>query len=58
MRPDRSGMVSCIYGCDDRECDFGGDARNGVGLAAQHAERTGHETWVEQTISMRWNTDD
>lgn len=53
MRPDRSGMVSCVYGCN--QCEFGGDSRNGVGLSAQHAEKTGHTVWVEQTISMMWN---
>lgn len=55
MKPDRSGMVACMYGCNNDDCDFGGDSRNGVGLAAQHAERTGHFVWVEQTISMWWN---
>ncbi|WP_049900099.1 hypothetical protein [Natrinema altunense] len=53
MKPDQSGVIAVNYGCHD--CEFGGEARNGVGLAAQHAEKYGHSTWAEQITSMEWN---
>jgi hypothetical protein len=57
MKPDESGVVACRYGC--RDCDdFGGDSRNGVGIAAQHAENYDHEVWCEQVTSMVWNNGD
>lgn len=54
VRPDRSGIVSCRYDCDD--CDFEGDAKNGVGLAAQHKEAyPDHTVRVEQVTTMTWD---
>lgn len=58
MKPDTSGVIACNYGCYADDCDFGGEAKNGVGLAAQHAEKYGHETWAEQVTSMTWNRKD
>ena len=55
MKPDETGVSVVNYGCDAPGCDFGGEARNGVGLAAQHAERTGHPAWAEQVTNMWWN---
>lgn len=34
------------------ECGWTYDGRNGLGLAAQHHDRTGHEVQVEQTICV------
>lgn len=53
MKPDEMGVVSCVYECED--CDFGGDSKNGVGLASQHAEKYGHEVSVEQVTSYQWD---
>lgn len=58
MRPDWSTITAVSYGCDDPDCDFGGDAKNGTGIAAQHAEATGHPVWADQVMSLRWNWDD
>lgn len=55
MKPDRTGVMAVNYGC--KNCDFGGQARNGVGLAAQHAEKyRTHTVFAEQVTSMQWNT--
>lgn len=54
--PGRTGIVHARAGC--RECHGDGagwDTRNAVGVAAQHAARTGHEVWAEQMTVMRWN---
>lgn len=54
MKPETSGVVDVNYGCHD--CEFGGNGRNGVGLAAQHAEANPtHSVWAEQIMSMEWN---
>lgn len=53
MRPDRSGVSGAMAEC--YTCGWTGSARNAVGLAAQHAKRTGHEVVAEQVISMIWN---
>lgn len=55
MKPDSSGVIACVYRCRDDDCDFAGDANNGVGLAAQHKEANpDHEVVVEQTIHYLW----
>lgn len=33
-------------------------ARNAQGVAAQHAQKTGHEVWVETTTYIRYNPTD
>ena len=40
-------LIACQYGCDEPGCDFGGDAKNGLGIAAQHAQKYGHRTWAD-----------
>ena len=40
-------LIACQYGCDEPGCEFGGDAKNGLGLAAQHAQKYDHSTWAE-----------
>lgn len=56
MKPDKTGVSVVNYGCDTPDCDFGGEAKNGVGLAAQHAASTGHQAWAEQVTNMWWNS--
>lgn len=34
---------------DCPQCDFKVDAKNAMGLAAQHAKRTGHNAWTVLT---------
>lgn len=54
MKADSSWVSVVRCGCED--CDFGGEMKNGVGLAAQHAEANpGHTVWAEQVTNMRWN---
>ena len=54
MKADSSWVSVVRCGCED--CDFGGEMKNGVGLAAQHAEANpGHSVWAEQVTNMRWN---
>lgn len=36
-------------------CGWESEARNAVGNAAQHAQRTGHTVYAEQVISIVWN---
>ena len=38
-------------------CDFEQFARNAVGLAAQHTQRTGHETITEVTRVVSFKVD-
>jgi len=40
-------LIACQYGCDEPGCDFGGEAKNGLGLAAQHSQKYGHSAWAE-----------
>jgi hypothetical protein len=57
MKPDSSGVLKGVYGCDN--CEFGGEARNAVGIAAQHAEANPtHDVWAEQVTSMNWRGSD
>lgn len=56
MKPDSSGVVHATANC--KECDFSAASLNSVGLAAQHAERTGHAVHAEQCVSMSWNLPD
>lgn len=49
-------LLRVIYGCNDCEWPPGaGEGNNGVGVAAQHAQRTGHDVWAEATYHHRWN---
>lgn len=41
----RGGIVHVQAECSD--CDFRQSAKNAQGLAVQHANRTGHEVFVE-----------
>lgn len=58
MRPQQTGLLTVRYGCHKTGCDFEGEGKNGVGIAAQHAEATGHHVWAEQVTSMTWNADE
>ena len=54
-RKTSAGVVSCMAGCF--EC-HGGDAhwfgKNAIMVAARHTDAHGHETWVEQVLSVRF----
>ena len=52
-RTSRGGLVH-VYGyC--LECDFHVGSKNGVGLAAQHTDRTGHKTCVETGYAISFS---
>lgn len=54
MRTDQAWVSVVNYYCED--CEFGGEAKNGVGLAAQHAEANpDHAVGAEQVTNMKWN---
>jgi len=53
--PDSYGIVHATARCHEGGCDFRVDSRNAVGVAAQHAERTGHEVSADEGRSMVWN---
>lgn len=52
-KPDRTGVIHAIADCST--CGAHYDSRNAIGLAAQHAHRTGHTVTAEQAVSMTWN---
>lgn len=53
MRTTSSGLLGVTAEC--RDCGWFQQANNALGLAAQHADRTGHMVQVEQTISVIYN---
>lgn len=53
MLPTTKGLVYYQGGCND--CDAYWASANVIGLAAQHAERYGHETWAEMGYAYRWS---
>ena len=54
MRASEGGLVTVHAGC--HTCGKAWFSRNGMGLAAQHAEKHGHETWCDTFHSYKWNT--
>jgi hypothetical protein len=51
-----SGLLDAMAECRQPGCPWPDQTgRNAVGLAAQHAARTGHEVHAEQTIGVTWN---
>lgn len=50
-----SGLLDANAQC--RTCGWEATSRNAVGIAAQHAARTGHAVHAEQTIGITWNRD-
>ena len=46
-RPTSGGLIGVIAHCSD--CDWNVETRNGLGLAAQHHDRTGHKVSIEIT---------
>ncbi len=55
-RKTRSGVIHAIAGCHicHGEYETGWDSKNALALAAQHHDRTGHPTWAEQCISVKY----
>lgn len=49
----RSGLLAVFARCVT--CGWESEAKNAAGNAAQHAERTGHQVQVEQTIGVTYN---
>lgn len=51
-----SGVSAVMGGCD--QCHglgiAGWFARNALAVAARHHTATGHTTWAEQVITVRW----
>ena len=55
MRSTRAGYVSWMAGCFTcHGSDAAWTARNAQGLAAQHHDKTGHPTWFEGVMSVRY----
>lgn len=59
MRETRSGVVSVIAGCVvcHGPSVAGWDSANAMALAARHHDATGHPTWAEQVVSVRYGPD-
>lgn len=53
MRTTHSGVLGVVAEC--RDCDWESEAKNALGNAAQHADRTGHTVHVEQMIGVTYN---
>lgn len=49
----KTGLLAVFVACED--CGWACESRNGAGLAAQHAHRTGHTVRVEQTTIVIYN---
>ena len=58
MRKTRAGITASLAGC--MVC-HGGEAhwqsRNSLAVAARHHDATGHPTWCEQTMSIKYGDD-
>lgn len=54
MKPDRKGMVHFWAECKD--CDWEANSKNCIGLASQHAKKTGHHVVSETGHSYAWNS--
>ena len=55
MRETRSGIIHAIGGCHvchGSEAQWEG--KNAMACAARHHDATGHSTWVEQCISVKY----
>jgi len=55
MRETHAGIVQCMAGC--RQCDGDEprwDGKNAMAVAARHHDATGHTTWVQQVLSVRY----
>lgn len=55
MRETRAGIVHTIAGC--YVCHGGEshwESKNALAVAARHHDATGHTTWCEQVLSVRY----
>jgi hypothetical protein len=55
MKPEMKGLVVHRAWCENEDCDFEASAKNCIGLASQHAERTGHNVVAETGYHYEWN---
>jgi hypothetical protein len=53
----KGGCFDC-QGCKDYDNPMWTNRKNALALAAQHAKRTGHTTWAQQTIGVTYNPKD
>lgn len=53
LRKTRAGLVHVFGYCEN--CDWQVGSKNGVGLAAQHTDRTGHTTRVETGYAITFH---
>ena len=52
MRKTRAGITGCMAGCF--VCGKEWQSKNALALAARHHDATGHATWAEQVLSVRY----
>jgi hypothetical protein len=52
MRKTRTGISAVHAGCF--ECDKTWETRNALALAARHHDSTGHATWCDQVLIVRY----
>ena len=59
MRETWSGLSSVVAGCYTCEPDGSGTwyERNAQGVAARHHDATGHTTWVNSVVTVRYGDD-
>lgn len=50
----RSGVTSVIAGCYICHAGSHWESRNAMMVAARHHDATGHPTWAEQVVSVRF----
>ena len=58
MRETRSGITHSMAGCHQchgTEAQWSG--KNALAVAARHHDATGHTTWCEQVMSVRYGPD-
>jgi len=55
MKPDSKGMVDHWAEC--RTCDWETGGKNCIGLASQHAAKTGHRVYAQTGYTYKWNVE-
>lgn len=57
MRETHAGIVSRMAGCFVCHSEAQWTGKNALALAARHHDATGHPTWCEQVMSVRYGSD-